>query len=120
MQTKSNDTNDNDVAEDFAQFVSEFAHGAVNTDISQRLREVIASVRRNGGKGKLVISLDVAIKGEMATIGFKVKTTKPEPEMPGMIYFTTEDGGLATSDPRQLKLPARILDANSNVRHIKE
>jgi hypothetical protein len=117
MNTKSNDSSDTNVADDFAQFVAEFAHGTVNTDLSARLRDVVAAVRRNGGKGKLVITLDVAIKSEMATVAFKVKTTKPEPEMPGGIFFTTEDGALATSDPRQLKLPAKIIEVPSNVRN---
>lgn len=120
MRTTSNDTKDDDVAEDFAQFMAEFAHGSVNSSLSAQLRDVIATCRKNGGKGSVTIRLDVAIKGEMATIGLKVKTTKPEPEMPGQIFFTTEDGALATSDPRQLKLPTRVIDAPTNVRHITE
>lgn len=121
MRTTSNETKDTDVAEDFSQFIAEFAHGSVNTDLSQRLRDVVTAVRKNGGKGKLVITLDVAVKSEMATIAFKVKTTKPEPEMPGMIFFTTEDGALATSDPRQLKLPvARVIEVPSNVRNLEQ
>jgi hypothetical protein len=121
MNTKSNDTSDNDVAEDFAQFVAEFAHGSVNAELSARLRDVVATVRKNGGRGKLVISMDVSVKGEMATVGIKVKSTKPEPEMPGMIFYTTEDGALATSDPRQLKLPQpKIIEVPSNVRNLEQ
>lgn len=119
MRTTDNDTKDDDVAADFAQFMAEFAHGSVNTELSERLRDVIATCRKNGGKGSVTIKLDVAIKGEMATVGIKVKTSKPEPEMPGSIFFTTEAGALATSDPRQLKLPTRVIDAPSNVRHLE-
>lgn len=118
MQTTSNDTKDGDVAEDFATFVAEFAHGTVNQQLGQKLREVIAACRAHGGKGAVAIKLGVAVKGDMASVTFSVKTSKPEPEMPGSIYFTTEDGALATSDPRQLKLPARVIDAPANIRHI--
>lgn len=120
MHTTSNDTKDSDVADDFAQFVAEFAHGSVNAQLSEQLRAVVAACRSHGGKGAVTIKVGVAVKGDMASITFAIKTSKPEPEMPGSIYFTTEEGALATSDPRQLKLPTKIIDTPTNVRNIQE
>lgn len=51
-------------------------------------------------------------------IAVAVKSSKPEPALPGATYFTSDDGALTTSDPRQLKLPAKVPDANSNIRDI--
>ena len=110
MQTTSNDTKESDVAEDFARFLGAFAHGSVNVQLTDKLREVIAACRNHGGKGAVTIKVGVAVKGDMASVTFNVKTSKPEPEAPGMIYFTTEDGNLATQDPRQLKLNPKILN----------
>jgi hypothetical protein len=114
---------DDDVGGDFAAFLEGFAYGSINEQASKTLRDVIAACRKNGGKGSVTLKLSVACKGDLAALAIKVTSTQPMPEMPempGMTLFATEDGSLAKSDPRQLKLPAKVLDAPSNVRTIRE
>lgn len=114
MEINTNETNDADIAADFARFLEEFSYGSVNEQATAKLREVVAACRKTGNKGSITIKLSIAVKGEMAEVGFSIKTSKPEDALPGRIYFATDNGALATSDPRQLKLPHKILDAQHN------
>lgn len=108
-----NSDDDDDVGKDFAKFLEQFAYGSVNEQATAKLREVIAACKKTGSKGSLTLKVGVAVKGEMASIAFKLSSSKPEPELPGTILFATEDGSLAKSDPRQLKLPAKVIDQPS-------
>jgi hypothetical protein len=105
-------------AADFADFLSGFGHGAVNRMLSKRMRELVAAARLAGSKGSITLTINVAAKGEMAGVEMKVKTNKPEMPLPSGLYFTSEEGGLTSEDPRQLKLPARVLDAGNRVPRI--
>lgn len=118
---KSGTDDDGNVSDDFAEFLADFAYGSVNDQASEKLREVISACKKTGSKGSLALKLSVAVKGEMASLAFKISTSKPEPELPGTILFATEDGALAKSDPRQLKLPSKVLESPpTNIRTIKE
>src|SRR5688572_21980104 len=122
MATKNQPPPDGAIPEppDFAQLIEEFAHGSVNTTLTDRFRELIKACVSTGRKGAMVIKISVGAKGNMAQIDIIAKTNKPEPEMMGACYFATDEGGLVTEDPRQLKFPTKVLDAPSGVRIVKE
>lgn len=96
---------------DFAEFIREFGHGATNKQAGVKLREVVMACALTGKKGSLTISIAIGAGGGLAELRASVKTTKPEPPLPGGSYFTTDAGALANEDPRQLTLPKKVLDA---------
>lgn len=96
---------------DFADFLKEFGHGATNRVASQRLREVVQACATTGRKGAITIKLDIGAAGGVAELRAKISVTKPEPALPGGVYFATDAGSLVEEDPRQLKLPvAKVID----------
>ncbi|HUS27554.1 MAG TPA: hypothetical protein VMZ53_03575 [Kofleriaceae bacterium] len=107
----ANNTNPDHEKFDFAEFFAEFGKGATNRVASQRMQEIVKACSETGRKGKIVITLEVGAVGGVAELRAKISVTKPEPQLPGGVYFATEDGGLVEEDPRQLKLPvARVID----------
>lgn len=105
-------SNTNPEAEEFnfADFLAEFGKGATNKLASQRLREIAVACAKTGSKGSLTIKFMIGVVGGVAEVRAKISTSAPEPALPGGIYFATDDGDLVEEDPRQMKLPARILD----------
>lgn len=104
-------TNPESEAFDFAEFLAEFGKGATNRVASQRLQEIVKACAETGRKGKIVITLEVGAAGGVAELRAKISVTKPEPQLPGGVYFATDNGGLVEEDPRQLKLPvAKVID----------
>jgi hypothetical protein len=105
--------------QEFSDFLAEFGHGVTNRTAAQRLREVVQACRETGKKGSVTIKIDVAVSGGLAEIKATVKASRPEGTLPGGMYFATDDGELATEDPRQTKLPLKVIDAPSkNLRTI--
>lgn len=95
---------------DFADFIKEFGHGAPNKQAGQRLQEIVQACTLTGRKGKLTMAIEVGAVGGIAELRCKISVTKPEPALPGGTYFATETGALVEEDPRQLKLPSKVLD----------
>lgn len=104
---------------DFAQFLKEFAHGSTNQIATERLREVVAACQAIGAKGSITIKVSVDAKQGLAEIKAAISVKKPEPALPGACYYTTEDGALLDEDPRQLKLPTKVLDAPAKLKTIE-
>lgn len=94
----------------FADFLAEFGKGATNKVASQRMREIVKACTETGRKGAITIKIEVGAAGGVAELRAKISVTKPEPQLPGGVYFATDEGGLVEEDPRQMKLPAKILD----------
>ncbi len=95
---------------DFAEFLAEFGKGATNRVASERMREIVQACIATGRKGSITIKLEVGAAGGVAELRAKISVTKPEPALPGGVYFTTDEGALVEEDPRQMKLPSKILD----------
>ena len=103
--------NPEDETFNFAEFLAEFGKGATNRVASERMREIVKACTETGRKGKITITLEVGAAGGIAELRAKITVTKPEPALPGGVYFANEDGGLVEEDPRQLKLPvAKVID----------
>ncbi len=99
-------------ADDFATFLQEMSHGEVNKLATSKLREIVAACVDTGQKGSITITFSIKAESRLAEVTAKVKTTKPEPKVPGQAYYTGADGALHNEDPRQLKLPAKVLDVS--------
>lgn len=89
-----------------SELIEDLGHGAVNKRASELMRQLIAACKLSGKKGKLSITLNVATSAAgLADIRADVKTTMPEPGLPGSVFFMTNDNGLVVEDPRQQSLP---------------
>lgn len=107
----SNGTNSNKPDEpDFGEFITTFAKGSANHALTNRLQEVVQACRETQGKGSLTLKLTVGCHGGMSEVKAKISYSKPDPTIPGAVFFTTEAGSLVEEDPRQLKLPAKVID----------
>lgn len=103
---------------DFAEFIEGFSHGSLNESASSQLRELVAACVETGNKGSLTIKISVAANGKLAELKAAIKTSKPQPALPGEVMYTTEHGNLSREDPRQMKLPAKIIDVPQNTPRI--
>lgn len=103
---------------DFADIIKEFAHGSTNKTATERLREVVAACVTSGAKGSITLKLSVGVHQGIAEIKAQISTKKPEPSLPGACFYATEDGELLDEDPRQLKLPAKVIDSPTPLKTI--
>lgn len=106
------------VEHDFADLIKEFAHGSTNKMATERLREIVKACRETGKKGAIKLTLGVNVQQGIVEIKAAISTTKPEAALPGACFYATDEGGLSDEDPRQLKLPAKIIDAPAQLKTI--
>lgn len=71
---------------------------------------MIAACASTGKKGGITLKIVCGSAGGLAELRASVTVTKPEPALPGGTYYTTETGALVNEDPRQMKLPAKVID----------
>ena len=95
---------------DFTSFLAEFGHGATNQQAGERMQSLVRACVEHSGKGKLVLTFDVKAADGLAEIKATLKTTEPQPGSASATYYATHTGALVTEDPRQLAMPARVLD----------
>ena len=95
---------------DFALWLQELGHGATNKQATEQLRKLITACAETGSKGSLTLTIKAGTAGGMAELKASIKSTIPQPPLPGGTYYVTPSGALATEDPRQLALPKKILD----------
>lgn len=103
---------------EFADLIKEFAHGSTNRMATERLREIVKACRETGKKGAIKLTLGVSVNQGIVEVKAQITTTKPEPALPGACYYATDEGGLVDEDPRQLKLPAKVIDAPAQLKTI--
>jgi len=93
---------------DFSETLAALGGGIVNESLSSKLNELTRAVREVGKAGTLTLKLTVkpegAGLGTMIGLSTQVTVKRPEPAMPGAIYYASDDGVLHADDPRQLKL----------------
>jgi hypothetical protein len=92
----------------FTDFLADLGHGAINQQAGDRMRSLVKACVEHGGKGKLVLTVDVKSTG-MVEIKASLKTTEPQPGGVSATFFATKTGELRTEDPRQTEMPAKIL-----------
>jgi hypothetical protein len=76
-------------------------------DASDKLTQLIQSVRRSGKSGSLTLTLSVKPdrKGRAITINGKAAIKTPAADPESAVFFTNDDGDLLDDDPRQGRLP---------------
>lgn len=99
------------VAKQFSLFLQDFADGRLDDRLTERFAELVAACRETGKKGGLTIKINVKPEGTMSHVTFDLKANLPEHPLPGHSFYSSENGELTTEDPRQLKLPGKILHA---------
>lgn len=100
----------------FAAFVQEQRRGALHTELSEQLADLVHSCVETGKKGKLTLTIAVApMKGEegVLTITDDVKVAAPKPDARPAIFFADEHGNLSRNDPRQTELPLRGVEGGA-------
>jgi len=102
---------------DLADVLRDLAHGAANRQGSAKLTELIQACKSTGKKGVLTIKLGIGVDPvtKIAQFAAAISTTRPEPTLPGGMYYVTNDGTLVTEDPRQLKMEVTQLPAQNVV-----
>jgi len=109
-----------DHAADFSEFLTEFGFGSVNRALTASLRELVAACHETQRGGSITLKIKCKSDGKMTAIAVDLKSAKPEPALPGEIFFGTADGGLCKEDPRQTRFPSKVLDVDSNVRNLRD
>jgi hypothetical protein len=97
----------------FASFLLEQRNGALHTELSEALADVVKAVQDHGKGGTVALSISIkpGAKGTSTLIVVDdVKTKVPQGERPAAMFFADEDGNLSRDDPRQTKLPLRQVD----------
>ncbi len=79
--------------------------GALQHELTDKLRQVIDAVRSTGKTGSLVLTLKVvpASGGEVGTVFLEdtVKTKLPEPKRQSSLFFVTDDNLLSRQNPNR-------------------
>ncbi len=105
-------------ARDFAEWLCELDHGAVNQRLSEKLLQLGSAVQETGLAGTLTIKVSIKREGDMAKADVQVKADVPEHPMHGSLFFFGRSGSLHRDDPRQLSLrdlaPPKLKDADKD------
>lgn len=93
----------------FAGFVQEQRNGALHSDLSHALAELVQAASETGKSGTLTLAIKVAANsdGQTVTISDKVTLKLPEADRGAAIFFTDEHGNVSRTNPRQQELPLR-------------
>lgn len=101
----------------FAAFVQEQRRGALHTELSDHLADLVHSCVETGKKGKLTLTVTVApMKGSsdgVLTVTDDVKVAAPKPDARPAIFYADEHGNLSRNDPRQLEIGLRGVDGGA-------
>lgn len=85
--------------------------GSLNTEIMDRVEDVVRRVRETGGKGSVTLKLTFTYNGG-SELGIEpeVKSRTPKTKQPARIVFADEDNQLHGSDPNQIEMELREAD----------
>lgn len=99
-------------------------NGRIITDLSAALKQVTAAVQltNKGGSVTLTMKVTPASKGDASTLVFlpKVKSSIPEAEVPGSIFYADADFNLVREDPNQAKLDLKEAPEAPAAKPLKE
>lgn len=98
----------------FSQQISYLNRGALDSECSEALAELIKAVRDTGKKGSITLTLNCSMlntRDENALrISADVKTSIPKLDRAETIMFSTADGDLLRDDPKQVQMDLRVID----------
>ncbi|WP_373753621.1 hypothetical protein [Neisseria weixii] len=104
-----------------ANFVKTIEDLKLNTELSEKLAEVIKAAELTGKVGAITIQLKFKTKGNTGQIEIQpiIKANIPEYERGTAIMFATSEGNLQLNDPRQLDLPLKQVEQAETPKTLK-
>jgi len=107
-------------APDFAEFITDLAHGDINQKLTDALAEVTNAVEETGKVGELSIKFTVKKEGKMAIVAVDIKKKCPEHPLHGTLFYIGDNGELLRDDPRQLRLKGLDDSARTPLRTVED
>lgn len=110
-----------DQARPFSTWLLEQSSGRTHDELSEALRDLVASVRDTGKKGSISLTVEVGLLDKdpnVLVVTDKVKRNFPEHDRKASIFYPDSDGNLTRSDPNQLsfddlrEVPSNNADIN--------
>lgn len=89
---------------DFAEFVTDLAHGSINQKLTMALAQVTNAVEDTGKAGELTLKLQIKKEGKMAAVVVDIRKKVPEHPLHGTLFYIGANGELLREDPRQMRL----------------
>ena len=87
-----------------------YQSGLVLDEMGAAIRAVTEAALLAGKAGKVLLELTFAVSGNAIAVTPKVTTKIPKPEPQAAIFFYDDDYNLTRDDPRQIKLPLRVVE----------
>lgn len=111
----------------FATFLLQQAGGRTHDELSEALHDVVAAVQDTGKKGRITLTIEVALldkKGAHSTqlrIADNVKVMCPAHDRASSIFWTDKSGNVTRNDPAMLDFEAlRVVEPVVDVTTLKE
>lgn len=87
----------------FTAWLTEQRRGALNTELTDALAELVEAVQLMGRTGSLTLTIKVIpTKGDHVGVIDDVKVNAPRPDRPESLWFVDADGNLTRNDPNQM------------------
>jgi len=99
----------------FNTFLADVEDGQIHTELTDELRELVATLHNvgmeTGGKaaGEMSIKLKLKLDGRSIDVVADIATKKPKMPRRRTTFFATEDNRLTRNDPRQQALPFKTV-----------
>ena len=92
----------------FTDMLARHRKGIAAGEASRKLGEAIQAARDTGAKAEvtLKVTLNPGTDDQMR-VEIQVAHKLPQQKLPGALFWVTDEGTLATSDPKQPELPLR-------------
>lgn len=86
----------------FLEFLQTFRRGELIAEADEQFGELMAAIRRTGGKGDITIKLPFKVNeaGQIECVP-QLSTRKPRKPLGTGIYYVTDEGRLTRRDPSQ-------------------
>jgi len=106
----------------FTEVIGNYRQGALDEQLAENLREIVAAVIDTGKVGKLTINLKVSPNGDGSVeLDADVKAAVPRVTVGKALFYAEADGTLSRKDPRQPDLPLREVRSEATpIRAYKE
>jgi hypothetical protein len=105
-----------DIIPTFAHLITTIEKGNLHHDLNFQLGEVVKELEDYAKafhgtkpKGRITLVLDLQKDGENMRITGSIATKTPPSPRASDIFWTTADGKLASSNPRQMALPLKAV-----------
>lgn len=99
----------------FAITLQDQRQGALSSELSLALSQLVSAVRSTGRPGSLTLKLSInptaGGDGTTVTLTDDVTVKNPKPKKPSSLFFTCDDGRLTRENPNQQTLPLRTVTA---------